>query len=330
MKINQVLLLATLILAFGLSGQTREEFWPNGKLKLKETPDGQWEKYFENGKIEGKVSFIDDDWIEKTSYFPNGQLEFKKYEHRKSIKLRGNETTYFENGKVSEKICCDSSHQVASMVHYYDNGQLKDSSDSKTGYSCAFFSDGKPQYKYIYKCKGPGGPCKHDGVYLTYHDNGQLKDSLIFQNGCPLGTHITFYSNGKLKEYQTYLFAENYNCADFMRGFDLGFEYRHSNKPPRSGEYHYNWPNSMTREEGEFLNGRKVGYWYLSNSDTEPSSYTMENYDSESKKDGPQEWWIVDGNGKLYKGKVELYEHGKLKEETEYDVNDKIIKKLTY
>src|SRR5204862_6612172 len=136
----------------------------------------------------------------------------------------------------------------------------------KTGFSSAFYSDGKPQYKYIYICKGPGGPCKHDGVYLTYHDNGQLKDSLVFKNGCPLGTHITFYNNGKLKEYQTYLFADNYNCADFMRGFDLGFEYRHSNKPPRTGEYDYNWQNNMTREEGESLNGRKVEHWYLANS----------------------------------------------------------------
>jgi antitoxin component YwqK of YwqJK toxin-antitoxin module len=331
MRFGKKIITLILIQSFSaLVSQTKQEFWPNGNLKSKESPDGQWEKYYENGKLESKNSFVDDDWLEKTAYFSNGQLEYKKYEHRKSRKFRGNEIIYFENGKVSEKILCDTNHQVASMVHYYENGQLKDSSDSNTGYFCDFYSDGKKQSRYTYKCKSSNGPCKHEGLYLTYYDNGQPKDSLSFENGCPIGTHLTFYKNGNLKEYQTYLFAENYNCSDFMRGLDLVFDYRHNNKPPRTGEYHYNWPNNKTREEGEFKDGRKIGFWYFAFSDAEISAYIMENYNNESKKNGEQERWDVDAGGKLYKSKIELYENGRLKEETDYDSNGKITKKVTY
>lgn len=319
-----------LILSYSIvASQTRQLFWENGNLKSKESPDGQSELYYENGKLKFKNSFVDEFWIETIAYYENGQLEYKKYKHRNNIDLRRNETSYFKNGHVSNKIICDTSNKVITMLSYNVNGQLMDSSDLKTGYRVAFYDNGKLELKYRYICQGSGGPCSYEGLYLSGYKNGQLKDSLTFKNGCPIGTHITFYENGNLKEYQTYLFAEYYNCEDFMRGFDRGFDYRHDNKPPRTGEYHYNWPNNKTREKGEFLDGHKIGDWYFYFSDTE-TSYKMERYNNDGKKHGEQEMWNKDEKGNFYKSRIELYENDKLKEETDYNSNNKIISRVTY
>ncbi|WP_443633585.1 DUF1036 domain-containing protein [Candidatus Marifrigoribacter sp. Uisw_064] len=85
-----------------------ESYYENGKLKEKgayndDDKDGEWSFYYENGKLKEKGAYKDDDKNGEWSfYFSNGQLE-KKYTEDNSGDYTGNYVEYYENGELRYK-----------------------------------------------------------------------------------------------------------------------------------------------------------------------------------------------------------------------------------
>ena len=85
-----------------------ESYYENGKLKEKgayndDDKDGEWSFYYENGNLKEKGAYKDDDKNGEWSfYFSNGQLE-KKYTEDNSGDYTGNYVEYYENGELRFK-----------------------------------------------------------------------------------------------------------------------------------------------------------------------------------------------------------------------------------
>jgi antitoxin component YwqK of YwqJK toxin-antitoxin module len=85
-----------------------ESYYENGKLKEKgaykdDDKDGEWSFYYENGNLKEKGAYKDDDKNGEWSfYFSNGQLE-KKYTEDNSGDYTGNYVAYYENGELRFK-----------------------------------------------------------------------------------------------------------------------------------------------------------------------------------------------------------------------------------
>ena len=89
------------------------DYYENGQIFF--------EKYFKNGKREGK-------W---TSYYEKGQIQYEG--HWEDGKAEGKYTMYYENGQIEMEGNLKDGKEDAKWTIYWENGQIKGEANYKDG-----------------------------------------------------------------------------------------------------------------------------------------------------------------------------------------------------
>jgi antitoxin component YwqK of YwqJK toxin-antitoxin module len=223
------------------------------------------------------------------------------------------DTTYFNgeplSGVVLKRIKDNLSHYIINykngkydglLLHYYENGQLKEKGNYKNGKKEGLFEHyyENGQLDWIKNYKNG----KREGLFEHYYENGQLKSKYYFKNDKSEGLLEFYYENGQLKG--------KYSCKNGKM----------------EGLFESYYEDGTTKEKGNYKNGEKEGLFEHYYEDGQLASIT--NFKNGYGKvvsiwyyeDNKVEKWDSD-NDELtpYEGLFEFnYENGQLKEKGNY------------
>jgi membrane associated rhomboid family serine protease/antitoxin component YwqK of YwqJK toxin-antitoxin module len=165
---------------------------------------------------------------------------------------------------------------------YYRIG-LKDSAGRWQGPVTDYYANGTVQMKGSYKDD------KRHGIFLYYSDHRTYTSAGRYSNDRSIGKWETFHPNGELES------EIHYNNGYFLKNlWDAS-----GNQLVRNGygRVIVKHPTGAMKEEGEYKNGHKEGYWYGRHPNGE--MYFEENY---------RQGRLINGRSKDLTGKIFLYD----------------------
>jgi len=187
-----------------------------------------------------------------------------------------------DNGKnVSEMDSADYVREINrldtnkyELKEYYKNGNLK-----RAGVVTSY----KPNLSF-------------DGAVVSYYKSGGKEEDKFYVKGEPIGEARVFYPNGKLKKELVY-FKKGKDLSDFSEMPCRLINYYDSLGTPKvkDGNGVYLWSDSVSTEQGKYVNGFKDSVW------TEGDIKTGLVYE------------ILFNNGEFISGKVRDSKTGKIK-----------------
>jgi antitoxin component YwqK of YwqJK toxin-antitoxin module len=239
------------------------EYYPDGKLKASGTyrngiPEGIRREYNQEGEIER--SFI----------FKNGYV-------------------------IGEGIVKENGTKEGHWKEFYSNGILRSEGEYKDGKPIGewkyFYPDSKQEQIGKYSSTG-----KKTGIWKWYFENGQLMTEEEYKNGVKEGMHTEYDETGKVVEEGEFLNGAEEGPWFTVSGdyFEKG-TYRDGLKNGRwtsfylitkdnktdsilsftgnfiddnpDGKHIYYWENGKSKDEGNYITGKKDGDWIKYNSD---------------------------------------------------------------
>ena len=140
-------------------------------------PIGNWQYFFENGKIKQKVTFNSERLTSYQFFFENGNLK-TELSSIKKVK-EGRYTKYFENGSVKLTGYYDKGIKDSLWTEYAESGELISSATYKfgKGYHRGYFLDGQLKHE------GPVYKDWSEGVWKYYDKSGPLQSKGLEMQG---------------------------------------------------------------------------------------------------------------------------------------------------
>lgn len=188
-------------------GVLYEARYSNDQLKCRETTDGLYEEWFQNGRISKRETYVAsqqswltqtwteagaliseymiEDWTGQTGPTPPSRRKKEYTSHPINMHVT---LTYHSNGHVATKTVCNSARVRDGLYEeWFENGQLR--------YSCFY----QP-----YQTSLDETTSKH-GLVKTWWENGQLKSTQMFNHGKRSGLTLHYFENGQLESSMHYL-----------------------------------------------------------------------------------------------------------------------------
>ena len=266
--------------------------YKNGKLS------GTNISYYDNGNIEFKTSYTDDNLNGLYEYYnEKGALIQKKY--FKAGELDGLYESYFATGKnyPEYQIPYSNGKITGEVIQYFASGDTLSTinflNGNREGEEKTYFAHGPLSSLKTYKEGQLNGPIKsfhpngqihekgnaidgyYNGVWIQFHPNGNKKNETAYDNGYIDGPYKEYDKDGKLHyEYE------------YRKGEVIAFTFYNkkgeviSNGRKKGGEFYYVEKSSygVTTSEGQYdIKGGKSGTWNYYNGNgvlTNVANYT--------------------------------------------------------
>lgn len=238
--------------------------------------------YDEKGRIK-RISFYHEGILHgiMKDIYPTGMVK-KTTSYENGI-LDGPSIVYFNNGQIAKKSSYKQGKLEGDLFTYYPNG-FKEShlfyeKGVLQGLSSYWFDDGEIKSKkyYLY---GLLNDTFSNKAVTTYRAPNVLEEVQCFTFGIPSGVHIMYHPNGK----------ESYK-VNYKDGLKVGMETFSSS-------------NGSLIGEGQYANGKPVGFHYLKN-DQAVLIYSA-HYDIEGNLEEPIVTFYDDGEKKQQYKKTDL------------------------
>lgn len=252
------------------------EYYANGNVKVegnfsqKQTKEGQWKAYFENGTVEKIENYKRGAQVgEYKEYFPSGKLKVEGKYSPYRTKKEGVWKEFYENGQLKFQAQYHSGEFCGIYLKYYKNGNvsLKGEYDyfknTRKGDWIEYFDDGSIKKQEFYNSNGilegksksyfPNGNLKvvgehdfvtgkKDGKWVQFYESGDTMSVSYFRKGLQVGDHVEYHENGKLKIQCKYNFSGKLH-----------------------GTYQEMDENGETLSKGDYEEGEKTGKWFETN-----------------------------------------------------------------
>jgi antitoxin component YwqK of YwqJK toxin-antitoxin module len=257
-----------------------EEFYPNGKLKIKKTfvnglAEGEQIGYFENGEIWKKGNFVKGN--------PNGEWFF-----------------YHENGKLESSGIFKDGSRIGVWKVYRENGNISDETDygdtgKKTGIYKSYDVDGKLEFELTYKGEDLIAYKTYDSKGNVTNDVTKKKNTLdiefYHENGVvrTKGSYLKTNKTGTWEYFNSYAVLTSsvaYNSEGLIDGKVLSY---HDNGKIKSIEEYKNdmmdgyvenfYENGQLSSHGWYSEDEPVGPWiyYYRDGTKKTEQYFLEN-----------------------------------------------------
>jgi len=250
-----------------LDGLYEEYHW-NGNLKVKKTVKnytiegiyGLKEEYYESGKIQSRVNYIN--FIKPNIYSP---------------KLNGECFGYFENGNLSSKTNYENGEKIGIQEFRYENGRLKEkyfiNSYGIQGPFISYFEDGQIAKKCDYMDGRYTGLVEE--YYSPEYDLYGIKSRVNYLGYFKNGKSELYGIGGKLIETGNYINSEKDGVWKYFKTYNdstgnkINYLYKvetYKNKR-LNGEVLEYYPNGNLKGKNNFANGvlRGVQEFYNEN-----------------------------------------------------------------
>jgi len=186
---------------FAFSQTEHKTFYDNGNPKIVGQFDengkctGEWNYYLENGQLEKKGSFINqqqigewifykDGYLYNIAYFENGLIQTDKWFYPSGKKFA---LGFYKNGEKSGKWEYFEENGTVKLIERYKNGK-------ENGNCIWYFPDQK------LACKGAYKNGLKTGKWKYYYENGNLKNVSHYSKGKKNGKWKFYHENGTLSE----------------------------------------------------------------------------------------------------------------------------------
>ncbi len=315
-------------------------YFENGNKKMEgsykgNVPTGEWDYFFENGRLRMRGQMGAGGSAEWTYYYENGAHKMKGT--TVNGKRQGQWTFYYENGIEHKTGLYLDGEKRGTWKHYYESGHLKSQTvyEPEGALHREFFENGKR------KAEGKLVDGKPQGVWKYYDEEGKLVAEGGEQNGNREGNWKFYYPDGKVATEGNYVagqkdglwktYHQNGNVASegnmedgqmqgswklFHENGAFKGETQYSNG---NGEYKEYYANGKLKVEGRLKNGEKEGSWtYYSKDGTVEGKCDYANgaghykafyKDGTVKQEGPMEGDKRVGRWTLYNEKGEVAGH---------------------
>ncbi|MCI6287786.1 MAG: hypothetical protein MR727_03505 [Lentisphaeria bacterium] len=239
-------------------------YHPNGKLAQIErtlpssrTRHGDQEKYFENGQLKSKETFIlDKENGERILYNQDGTVSAKwQYKDGKTIQ----EERFYPDGKIASREIQENGRFVKTI--FANNGKIlkreRELNRSRDGKQEEYYENGKPKSESNY-LNG-----SKNGLQTQWYENGTVAVQSNFQKGERHGDETRYFPSGKVQLKSNY--QQGKLDGDQLQYDESGNITRKSsfseNQEESRTEYTY-FPDGKVSSEKNFMIGSSTGKLY--------------------------------------------------------------------
>ena len=260
-------MLTPLVQAYA-QGVPRYAYFDDNQTKLKEiyhvrdtlanVLEGLYMSYYENGNIEAKGQFVNNEtagiW---EFYFENQKLKMRGELEKNQNK--GYWEYNYENGAKSMEGQIIEQLREEEWRFYYESSELQSVGHFKGGLRHGLWVD---YYEDGIK-RGQIDYMSDSGVYEAYYRSGAIKSRGKKRSGKHYGQWQYFYDNDSIqaegkfvdgKKSGEWAYYHQGGALSATGSFDLD---------QASGQWHYLYPNGQTQSKGDYKAGYKDGDWRL-------------------------------------------------------------------